>query len=85
MLQCRGFGNTFAVKRPALAYSKKGVDTMNRPNLSIPKTKMEVSHEIISVVAILASIVYLWMEWPKLPAIVPIHFNGCGEVDGGGG
>ncbi|NOU92669.1 DUF1648 domain-containing protein [Paenibacillus sp. LMG 31456] len=58
---------------------------MSRPILSIPKTNIEVLHEVISIAVILTSIIYLCLEWSKLPAQVPIHFNVSGEVNGWGG
>ncbi|MCR8634298.1 DUF1648 domain-containing protein [Paenibacillus radicis (ex Xue et al. 2023)] len=58
---------------------------MKRPILSIPKTNLEVLHDVISIVVILSSIAYLFVEWPKLPAQIPTHFNGSGKVDGWGG
>ncbi|TDF94818.1 DUF1648 domain-containing protein [Paenibacillus piri] len=58
---------------------------MNRPKLTIPRTKTEMVHDLISVIVIAASFVYIFMMWPELPSRVPIHFNAVGEVDNWGG
>ncbi|MCI1696701.1 DUF1648 domain-containing protein [Aneurinibacillus aneurinilyticus] len=57
---------------------------VNRPKLEIPKTKIEVWHDIVSIAILAGTFIYLYFVWPTLPERIPIHFNGLGEVDGWG-
>lgn len=53
----------------------------NRPKIDIPKTTFEKAFDIITSVLFIGWIVYLIYIWGQLPAQVPAHFNGAGEVD----
>ncbi|MGM9954253.1 MAG: DUF1648 domain-containing protein [Peribacillus sp.] len=55
------------------------------PVLHFPKTGVEKMMDIVSLLFIVINLVYLISVWNTLPAEVPIHFNGKGEVDGWGG
>ncbi len=57
----------------------------NRPVLAIPKTRLEVFTDVLSILMLLGNFVYLFMAWLSLPDRIPTHFNGLGEVDGWGG
>jgi uncharacterized membrane protein len=57
---------------------------MNRPILSIPKTQTESLHIVISIAALLFTIIYLAIKWTDLPQTMPIHYNTSGEADGWG-
>ena len=54
---------------------------MYRPILDLPKTKREKVWDCIGGGVFLASILYIIVEWGKIPDEVPGHFNGAGEVD----
>jgi len=34
-------------------------------------------HDVISIVLIFCLGIYLWLIWPRLPDIIPIHFHGA--------
>ncbi|MBW7475453.1 DUF1648 domain-containing protein [Paenibacillus oenotherae] len=54
------------------------------PVLSLPRTRLEQLHDILSVVVLAFSIIYFILNWSDLPQTVPIHYNGRGEADGWG-
>lgn len=56
-----------------------------RPILAVPKTKMEVLHDVISAVVLISMFAYLFFLWPSLPETLPIHFNAKGQADGWSG
>lgn len=58
---------------------------VERPILSIPKTNTEKWHDLLSILILLFSIVYLALKWSDLPATIAIHYNGSGVADGWGG
>ncbi len=55
-----------------------------RPKLYIPMSKLEVILEIISVIAVILTWVYLITSWSKMPSMIPAHFNSSGQVTGYG-
>ncbi|GIP35220.1 DUF1648 domain-containing protein [Paenibacillus sp. J2TS4] len=57
----------------------------HRPVLALPKTALEKTLDILSLLLIVGIVVYLSMEWSGLPDQIPIHFNAAGEADGWGG
>jgi uncharacterized membrane protein len=57
---------------------------MNRPILLMPKTKIEVLHDIISIVVLVSTFVYLYSKCSFISNTIPIHFKTSGEVDGWG-
>lgn len=57
------------------------MNTYYRPVLQIEKSTSERVANIIGYASLLAMVVYLVMKWSSLPAEVPAHFNGVGEVD----
>ena len=52
-----------------------------RPKLDLPKTTIEKIADIIGISAFLLSLLYIVLNWFNLPAEVPVHFNGTGDVD----
>jgi uncharacterized membrane protein len=57
----------------------------DRPVLEIPKTRLEVFFNVLSLLMLCGNFVYIFMAWTSLPDRIPTHFNGLGEVDGWGG
>lgn len=55
------------------------------PVLSVKKTRLERLHDILSIVILAYSIVYLIMRWTGIPETIPIHFDARGNADGWGG
>ncbi|QDQ00990.1 DUF1648 domain-containing protein [Lysinibacillus fusiformis] len=54
---------------------------MYRPILKLPKTKYEKMWDYIGGGLFVVSILYIVMMWGKIPAEIPAHFNGAGEVN----
>jgi len=52
-----------------------------KPKLDIPYTALERVVQVLPLIAIAWSIVYLIVQWPELPSRIPAHFNGKGEID----
>ena len=52
-----------------------------RPKLNLPKTTGEIIADIIGIGALLLALLYIALNWVSLPAEVPAHFNGAGDVD----
>jgi uncharacterized membrane protein len=61
------------------------IDNFKRPVLKIPKTKPEIALTTISLLLLIANIIYLCVAWSSIPDKVPMHFNAAGEVDRWGG
>ncbi|MEO4052522.1 DUF1648 domain-containing protein [Solibacillus sp. CAU 1738] len=55
--------------------------TPYRPKLDIPKTTGEIIADIIGIGALLLAILFIALNWSSLPAEIPAHFNGAGDVD----
>ncbi|MEI7027024.1 DUF1648 domain-containing protein [Paenibacillus sp. y28] len=56
-----------------------------RPKLSIPRSKLEMIHDGLSIAVLLVMFIYVIKVWGQLPEQMPIHFNARGEPDGWGG
>lgn len=56
------------------------MNPLNRPKLEIPKTRLEKILDWIGAVVFAAWIIYLITVWGDLPAKVPGHYDGTGEV-----
>ncbi|WP_242223444.1 DUF1648 domain-containing protein [Bacillus cereus group sp. BfR-BA-01380] len=54
---------------------------LNRPKITISKTKSEWIWDIIGFLFYIGSIIFLIFLWSKIPEKVPTHFNGLGEAD----
>lgn len=52
-----------------------------RPVLHLPKSKIEKIMDIIGIVLFVGAILFLVINWGRIPENVPLHFNGAGEVD----
>ncbi|OCA92307.1 DUF1648 domain-containing protein [Pseudobacillus wudalianchiensis] len=48
------------------------------------KTTFEKVSTVVSLLLIIANVIYLFGQWQTLPDQVPIHFNAKGEADGWG-
>ncbi|WP_282935299.1 DUF1648 domain-containing protein [Paenibacillus sp. RC67] len=57
----------------------------NRPVISIAKTTLEKFHNIVSILVLLGTFVYLFSIFSELPEKIPSHFNALGEADRWGG
>jgi uncharacterized membrane protein len=56
-------------------------ESWKRPKVDIPKTQSEYIWDTIGFLFYFGSIILLVVVWNQLPAEVPAHFNGAGEVD----
>lgn len=52
-----------------------------RPKINFPSSLTEKIANIIGCMAILFSLIFIAWNWSSLPAQVPMHFNGIGEID----
>ncbi len=66
---------------PKIAPSRESLKT--RPKL--PYTRLEWFLELVSLTGVLLSAALLFYHWPRLPDLVPRHYNFRGVVDGWGG
>ncbi|MEC0232134.1 DUF1648 domain-containing protein [Paenibacillus alba] len=57
----------------------------NRPILQIPKSKLEIVHDVISVCFIILTFAYVVWAWSNLPERFPTHFDLTGKPNGWGG
>lgn len=55
-----------------------------RPKLVVPVTRLERGLNGITLLILMGTIVYIFMQWTYLPSHMPIHFNAKGEADGWG-
>lgn len=53
----------------------------HRPRLTLPRTKLEYSLEVLSALGVVFGLYGLVAAYPTLPASIPVHFNFKGEVD----
>lgn len=54
---------------------------MERPRIIIPFTVADKIVEAISVIALISFWTMLFINYSKLPDIIPIHYNAAGKVD----
>ena len=54
----------------------------NRPKIAVPVTSFDKVVETITVVVLVLAWIYTLVQYPKLPSIIPTHFDGQGNVDG---
>jgi len=54
---------------------------MERPQIIIPFTATDKIVEAINVIALIAFWTMLFINYSKLPDIIPIHYNAAGKVD----
>ncbi|MCG1010938.1 DUF1648 domain-containing protein [Salinicoccus sp. ID82-1] len=54
---------------------------MNRSDLTIPRTRLEMMSNAICYSIFLAVIAFLLLKWGELPDAVPFHFGLSGEAD----
>ncbi|MBC8757525.1 DUF1648 domain-containing protein [Kordia sp. YSTF-M3] len=57
----------------------------NRPKIKIPLENIDVILELVTLAILVILWGYVLMSFASLPDIVPMHFNGNGEVDSTGG
>ena len=50
-----------------------------------PSTRYQRIAQILAPALLLGSVAYILIVWHRLPAQIPIHYNGAGEIDGCGG
>lgn len=56
-----------------------------QPKIDIPGTVFERFLNVVSVLVFLAMLVFLFVQYGRLPDQVPGHYNGAGQVDRWGG
>ncbi|MEW9676015.1 DUF1648 domain-containing protein [Lentibacillus sp. L22] len=56
----------------------------DRPKIDLPPSKWVQFLNLIAMLMLLSSIVYVVLTYRSLPETVPTHFNGKGEADGWG-
>ncbi|MFN0157824.1 MAG: DUF1648 domain-containing protein [Bacteroidota bacterium] len=59
-------------------------DRRQRPVLEIPLTIIEKNLEVISILVLIAPLLYIIAIWADLPETVPMHFRFDGTPDGWG-
>ncbi|WP_077328096.1 DUF1648 domain-containing protein [Virgibacillus siamensis] len=57
---------------------------LNNPKIKVPATGWERFFNLLSVMIIIASIVYAIYQFDNLPDRIPTHFNAQGKADGWG-
>ncbi|MBD3921862.1 DUF1648 domain-containing protein [Paenibacillus sp. PR3] len=55
-----------------------------RPVIRLTRSPLEVCLEVLNIVIIIGTLVYLLIRWRDLPSTIPIHYAGSGEADGWG-
>lgn len=60
------------------------MDFSDRPRIKVPPTPLSVFFDVISLLLIVFTLVYLLMHYNQLPEEIPRHFNHSGEPDGMG-
>ena len=58
---------------------------MKRPAIRVKLTWSDWAIEIVAILILVVMIGLVLSQYANLPSIIPIHFNGSGEVDGYGG
>jgi len=54
------------------------------PKIKIPKSPFTIILDCLTILCLIVSIAYIFLEWNQLPEEIPIHFNLAGEPDGWG-
>jgi len=54
---------------------------MERPKITIPLIMVDKIVEAVNAIALISFWTMLLMYYPKLPDVIPIHYNAAGEVD----
>lgn len=54
---------------------------VKQPKINLPKSGLETFLSWIGLLTIIATTMYLILTYGSLPAEVPAHYNGAGEVD----
>lgn len=57
----------------------------NHPKVDFPTSNKVKFINILSVLSILGTLIYVIVTYPTLPDTIPTHFNAAGEADGWGG
>ena len=55
-----------------------------QPKIKIAWTALDISLEILAILALAALWLLLLYFYPKLPNTIPVHFDGAGKIDGYG-
>lgn len=61
------------------------MEIKDRLKITIPKTLLEKTLDITTIILFIIGIIYCLQQWMTLPDQIPIHFNMKGEPDGWGG
>lgn len=56
-----------------------------RPVLRVPFSPLEVILEVMALVGVLFSILFVALSWPDMPPTIPTHFGASGRADAWGG
>jgi uncharacterized membrane protein len=54
---------------------------MERPRLTLQPSKLDISLDVISLMALLFIWIYTIVQYANLPAIIPTHFDINGKID----
>ncbi len=55
-----------------------------RPIVDVPRSPLERALTVLAAAILIASFTVVGWYWQRLPARVPMHFNGAGDIDGYG-
>lgn len=67
-----------------LRYNSSAIKS-TRPKLDLPRTRLDYALELLAAVGVFLGLYDLAINYEKLPASIPTHFNFKGEVDAWGG
>ncbi len=56
----------------------------DRPRLDLERTGFETSMSLLAWLGVAVHVMVVFFYWPRLPGLVPQHFNARGEVDAWG-
>ncbi|WP_353332557.1 DUF1648 domain-containing protein [Bacteroides sedimenti] len=56
----------------------------NQQDIRLPRTKVDKIMEAIALLLLIATWLLAIIFYPKLPDVIPVHFNFAGEADGWG-
>lgn len=56
----------------------------HRPVIRITRTPLELWLEVMNIVVLVGTLIYLLIRWRDLPTTIPIHFDSSGEADNWG-
>jgi len=73
----------FAVR--ATSSSNRKPEIENRKSTTLPRTRLDVVFDILTMLGVVAAVTLMIVYWPRLPERIPYHFGPSGEPDAWGG